>query len=997
MSSDGGARAESGRARLARLGAHDPQAAAGRLGHPLLAPLGAAAVDDLALAPDPDLVLASLTAAGERAQRDARAQLRRFVAELDRDAQLRRRAYLVLGLSAPLGEHLARHPDDWPLLRAAPAPTADALRAELLTAVGADPQQPVPIADGGGDHAVRLRAAYHRRLLALSADDLSGAVDLPGTATALSDLADAALEAALAAARAEHPDDARTVRLAVVAMGKCGGRELNYVSDVDVLFVAEPCPDVPDDAALGAATRLARAAMRLCGTPNVEGTLWTVDANLRPEGRDGALVRTLGSYEQYYRRWARTWEFQALLKARPAAGDRELGERFVAMTAPLVWSAADRDGFVEHVQEMRRRVESAVPPGERDRQLKLGPGGLRDVEFSVQLLQLVHGRADPALRSPTTLTALAELSAGGYVGRSDAAELHDAYLFLRTLEHRLQQHRLRRTHVVPAAASTLRRVARAMGYRSDPVAELTADWRRHQGQVRRLHEKLFYRPLLEAVARLDAGSARLTHHAAEQRLRALGYVDPAGALRHLDALTAGVSRRAAIQRTLLPVLLGWFAESPDPDGGLQGFRRVSDALGTTPWYLRLLRDDSTVAQRMAHVLASSRFATDLLLRAPEAVAMLGDDAELAPRDRDGLVAEAQAAARRHDDPELAAAAVRGLRRRELFRTAVAELTGTASVEQAAGALSAITDATIAGALLAATRSVAGDGVLPTRFAVIAMGRYGGAELGFGSDADVMFVHDPLPGADDAVAGAAALAVARELRRLLALPAPDPPLEIDADLRPEGRSGPLVRSLASYRAYYARWSEPWEAQALLRAAPVAGDEELGARFVSLVDPLRYPAGGLDEAALRHIRRLKARMEAERLPRGADPWLHTKLGRGGLTDVEWVAQLLALRHGYAVPGLRTTRTLPALAAAADAGLLAAPDAERLAQAWRSASGIRDAVMLVRGRPSDLVPTEALLLAQVSQVLGYAPGRAGDLLEDYRRVARRARDVVERVFYA
>jgi glutamate-ammonia-ligase adenylyltransferase len=292
--------------------------------------------------------------------------------------------------------------------------------------------------------------------------------------------------------------------------------------------------------------------------------------------------------------------------------------------------------------------------------------------------------------------------------------------------------------------------------------------------------------------------------------------------------------------------------------------------------------------------------------------------------------------------------------------------------------------------------VGGDAGLPTRFAVIAMGRYGGAELGFGSDADVIFVHDPLPGSDAQEATEAALAVARELRRLLAIPSPDPALEIDADLRPEGKDGPLVRSLDSYAAYYARWSEPWEAQALLRATPVAGDADLGERFIALVDPLRYPQGGIDDTAVREIRRLKARMEAERLPRGADPGLHTKLGRGGLSDVEWVAQLLTLRHGYRVPGLRTPRTLPALAAAVDAGLLERSDADVLGRAWRQASRIRDAVMLVRGRPSDLVPTEPVLLAQVSQVLGYPPGRTGELLEDYRRVSRRARQVVERVFY-
>jgi glutamate-ammonia-ligase adenylyltransferase len=998
-----GARAVRGsslQARLARLGASDAAAAVRLLSDPVLAGLTDAAIDDLPRAPDVDLLLRNLARISEQTGPAGRTALTEFVSQLCTDAELRARAYAVLGISSALGDHLVRHPENWTALRvdpALPSPVVD-----LLDSVGAQPsEQPAggdPVAALTGSAALdALRAAYHRRLLGIAADDLVGAVPLEQTMVALSDLADAALSAALAIARAELPEDSAPSRLAVVAMGKGGGRELNYVSDVDVLFIAAPADGAADDApALATATRLARGVMRGCGATTAEGTLWQVDPNLRPEGRDGALVRTLSSYQGYYERWASTWEFQALLKARPAAGDLELAGRFVELVRPMVWSAADRDGFVGHVQAMRQRVEASVPAGHGERQLKLGPGGLRDVEFSVQLLQLVHGRTDVSLRSLATLPALQSLSDGGYVGRDDAATMAQAYRFLRTLEHRIQLLALRRTHVVPTSADDLRRIARAMGLRSDPVAELTEQWRRHAQRVRRLHEKLFYRPLLDSVAQLDAGDARLTTQAAQQRLLALGYTDPVGALRNLEALTEGVSRRAAIQRTLLPVMLGWFAQSADPDGGLTAFRKVSDALGATPWYLRLLRDESVVAERLAQLLASSRFAADLLLRAPEAVRLLVDEDDLGPRSRDALVAEALAAARRHESAEPAVAAVRALRRRELFRTAAAEVLGTADVHEAAVGLSNIADATIAGAFAAAARAVAGGGELPVRFAVVAMGRYGGAELGFRSEADVMFVHDPRPGVAEEPASTAALAVAREMRRLLALPTPDPPLVIDADLRPEGRDGPLVRSLASYAAYYARWSSPGEAQALLRADPVAGDADLGQEFVALIDPLRYPAGGIDEAAVRDIRRLKARMEAERLPRGADPRLHTKLGPGGLSDVEWVVQLLTLQHGHRVHGLRTPRTLPALAAARNAELLTAADADVLATAWRGASRIRDAVFLVRGRASDLVPTEARLLTQVSQLLGYPPGQSGDLLEDYRRDARRARKVVERVFY-
>ena len=983
--------------RLARLGFLDAARAAPLLDVPALAPLAGAphVLPALAASADPDAALTGLARLVEVAPAIAD--------RLATDDVLLARLAAVLGVSTGLADHLVRHPDDvgllaGPHLRAA---ATEQLRSELLSAVGADPHAPVPLAASAGPPALdALRVAYRRRLLHLAARDVAGGADVREVGAELADLAAATLDAALAVARAGLPASAAACRLAVIGMGKTGGRELNYVSDVDVVFVAEAGPGsgkpgADEAGALRAAGSLAAGLMRVCSAVTAEGTIWEVDAALRPEGKAGPLVRTLASHVAYYERWAKTWEFQALLKARPVAGDHELGEAYVAAVAPLVWRAADREHFVEDVQAMRRRVEATVPSRDGERELKLGRGGLRDVEFAVQLLQLVHGRTDETLRSGNTLQALAALADGGYVGREDAAALSDAYAFLRTLEHRIQLHRLRRTHVLPEDSSDLRRLGRSLGYLVDPVGELTEQWRRHAREVRRLHEKLFYRPLLAAVARLSPGDARLSPTAARARLEALGYTDPAGALRHLEALTSGVSRRAAIQRTLLPVMLGWFADAPDPDAGLLAFRQVSDALGSTHWYLRLLRDEGAAAERMAGVLASSRYAAELLLRAPEAVALLGDEQELCPRPRAALVAEVLAAVQRQDDPVRAAVVARALRRRELFRTAAADVLGLLDADSVGEALTDVAAMTVAGALDAARRSVAADrgGRVPAPLAVVAMGRFGGHELGYASDADVLFVSEDT---DDPATLQAAMAVAQELRRTLALPAPDPPLLIDADLRPEGRQGPLVRTLSSYAAYYDRWSRVWESQALLRAAPVAGDGELGERFVRLIDPLRYPGGGLDEAAVREIRRIKARVEAERLPRGADPATHTKLGRGGLADVEWAVQLLQLSHAAEVPGLRTSRTLAALDAAAAAGLLADDDAEILARAWRLATRVRNGVLLLRGRPADSLPRDAAELSSLARLLGYPPASGAALVDDYRRTTRRSRAVVDRVLY-
>ncbi|HEY2269795.1 MAG TPA: bifunctional [glutamine synthetase] adenylyltransferase/[glutamine synthetase]-adenylyl-L-tyrosine phosphorylase, partial [Streptosporangiaceae bacterium] len=755
---------------LARMGFAD----AARAELLLLGELGAAAaelrsdplVSAVAAAADPDLALTGLARLFEAVGK-GRDGLR---AALRAEQDYRDRLTAVLGVSAGLADHLARHPEDAEVLRgAADRQEASALRAGMLSAVGADPDDRDGPVSVGAEPVAALAAAYRRALLHLAARDLTGAATVDVVGEELADIAAAVLEAALAVARAELPESATPCRLAVVAMGKCGGRELNYASDVDVIFVAEPVKDEDETAALATAGRLAAGLIGVCARSTPEGSIFPVDPNLRPEGRAGPLVRTLTSHLAYYERWAKTWEFQALLKARPVAGDMALGQAYADTLGPLVWQAARRDNFVEDVQAMRRRVEQSLPARQAGRELKLGPGGLRDIEFAVQLLQLVHGRTDETLRSPATLPALAALAAGGYVGRADADELGAAYRFLRRTEHLLQLNRLSRTHTLPEDPAVLRRLGRAMrandgpdegwlqpsvsGIRSDPAAEFDEEWRRHARQVRRLHEKLFYRPLLDAVARLPSEAARLTPAEARARLEALGYADPAGALRHIDALTSGVSRRAAIQRTLLPVLLGWFADAAEPDAGLLAFRQVSEELGSSPWYLRLLRDETKAAERMARVLASSRYAAGLLLRAPEAVAIFANDTELNARSLTGLRAEMMAATQRYeDDAEAAVTAVRSVRRRELLRTSAADILSVTSPSEASlaatgEALTSVTRASLEAALSVALRKAGAEHrrPLPTRFAVIAMGRFGGHECGYGSDADVLFVHDPLPG------------------------------------------------------------------------------------------------------------------------------------------------------------------------------------------------------------------------------------------------------------
>lgn len=931
-------------------------------------------LDVLSRSVDPDLALSGLAAL----VRGAPDQLQQVLDTPGAGERL----LAVLGASQPLGQHLVKNPADLSELLAPPvARTREELVSEVLGAIEQEPGRAVDL----------LRLANKRALVRIAARDLCHehpADVLPSIAAELADLADAIMTGALQIARSQVPDHER-VRLAVIAMGKCGARELNYISDVDVIFVAEPADEsTSNEVAVAIATKLAAALVRTCSTFTPAGSIWQVDTALRPEGNAGQLVRTMAGMKSYYEKWASNWEFQALLKARPMTGDLALGEEFCEMVSPMVWHVAEREGFMAQTQAMRRRVVDLIPAKEANREIKLGRGGLRDTEFTVQLLQLVHGKADERLRLRGTLESLQALTDATYIGRADAAEMGAAYRFQRLLEHRVQLYRLRRTHLLPEDEEGLRRLARGVDLPGGK--ELVEQWRASARTVLRLHDRVFYSPLLETVASIDADAVRLTPEAARARMSALGFMDPDAAMRHIQALTSGVNRAARIQRQLMPAMLGWFAQAPNPDAGLLAFRRMSESLKDSPWYLRALRDEGQMASILAHILASSSLAVELLRRNPDSVQMLAHAEDAVRPGLDKLRAAMASVVSRHEDEQGAIDAVRAIRRRELFRVAVADLTQVSDLAEVGYGLTDVASATVEAALEVARREVPGA----PEIGVVAMGRWGGREMAYSSDCDAMFIIGDE--GDEESLQRAGQVVAR-VRKLLSAPGQDPALDLDIDLRPEGKGGPMVRTLGSYRAYYERWSDTWEAQALIRAGYGAGPQEMVNAFLTSIDPIRYPEHGLGRQQAAEIRKLKARMETERMPRGTDPKRHLKLGPGGLSDIEWTIQLLQLNHGARVPGLRTTETLAALDAAQEAELLSRSQAMALRDAWLLASRIRNANMLSRGRPSDTIPSDARERGNVGHLLGRPPGTSAQLVDDWLKAARRAAAVVEDLFWA
>jgi [glutamine synthetase] adenylyltransferase / [glutamine synthetase]-adenylyl-L-tyrosine phosphorylase len=815
------------------------------------------------------------------------------------------------------------------------------------------------IAPGVAEAADPDQLVQAKRLaqLGITARDLLGHATLEQTAAALADLAAAVLEAAVRLAGVGG--------MAVIGMGKLGGHELNYASDVDVMFV--------DGEAKGA-----RAVM------DIARRCFRVDANLRPEGRDGALTRSIDSYRTYWERWAQPWEFQALIKAVPVAGDAEIGRAWAGAASAALWGRPLTPEDLRSLRALRARARTELErAGTADREVKRGPGGIRDIEFAVQTLQLVHGRSDPELRSPNTLTALAEMDEAGYVDGDDAGDLAGAYRFLRRVEHALQIEDEHQTHIVPSDRDHRRRIARVLGYRGSPEAGPTdafdADLIRQRNLVRRVHERLYFRPLLDTLA----GAGRLSPEAAADALASFGFTDAERTRAAVRELTRGLTRSSRMMQQLLPLVLDWLSTSPDPDLGLLGLRKLASGDQREMALAHAFRDSPEVARRLSELLGTSALLGDILVANPDLIVRLAEPERLQTLGRADLVASAASTVEWRADVDKRQRALRRWQGRHLLGVAARDVYGQAGVETVGADLTAVAEASVETALAQLGPQVP--------FAVVALGRFAGGELSYGSDLDVLFVHEAAgSGPAAAVDHDEGLRLAAGVLRFLEGSTPAHRIyEIDAALRPEGRQGALSRSLDGYAAYLDRWAQTWERQAFTRARPVAGDPDLGRRFLELLTAAVWERPFTAEHE-REVRRMKARVERERIPPGEDPEFHLKLGRGSLADVEWTVQLLQLRTGT-----RTPSTMGALAALEAAGVVEADDAEVLRAAYRFCERARNRWWFVGSAPTaaDALPGRHSDLLHLARSLDTT---AGALREDYRRVTRRSRRVVERLFY-
>ena len=892
-----------------------------------------------------------------------------------------------------------------------------------------------------------LRRLKVQEILRIGLQDLVGRQPLAGITEELSNLADVILEAAYQVCQAELSQrhglpalaDAsghtRTCPFVILGLGKLGGGELNFSSDIDLVFVYEGEGDtagLPDSGGVRLNRisnqeffrKLAEMLVKGVGEVTPEGHLYRVDLRLRPEGRSGGIASSLRSCEIYYEAWGQTWERQMLIKARPIAGDPLLWERFQRLVVPFVYRQYLDFGALEEIRAMKERINLSVAQDKRARRnVKLGYGGIREVEFLVQGLQLLHGGKNPWVREANTLRALHRLVGQHLLADADYETLVRAYIFLRKLEHRLQILHDRQTHTLPEASRELASLARRMGYQSpehpDPVASLLEEYERHTAAVRGLYDAFLQTTLPReeepAEERADPlvlfFSANLPVEELRGRLAPVGFEDVDRALRNFQAIREGQpfahyppqARRALAQ--LGPGLVAALRDIPDPDLALTTFERFIASLSARTTFVTLLAETQGLVGLLVRLFGTSEFLSATLLRQPELLdALLGpepagsDGRERVAADLGRAILEARSGSARLD-------ALRRVKKAEELRIGLRDILERAEVTETHRALTHLAEACLAAALRIAEHDLAErfGAADPSGFAVVGLGKLGGQELGYASDLDVVFVYRQ----DGTTTGPERIShteyfskmADRITKVLTSITQEGAAYRVDTRLRPGGGKGELALPLAALQSHFGRLAELWERQAYIKARPVAGDPEVCAVFVEQTHRFVYEREEQADLAER-IQAMRHRMEVERTRTGTTG-AHVKLGSGGIVDIEFLVQYLQLRHGRGRPGLRTGNTLEALRTLAAEGLLPAGEATVLEESYRFLRRVENRLRIVADLGVNTLPAAPAKLEKLAKRMGYRPGpKVGareQFLADYSTHTVRVRAIYTWVFGA
>ena len=831
-----------------------------------------------------------------------------------------------------------------------------------------------------GEVKTALRRIKLREAARIAARDLAGLAPLHEVTEDLSALASAALSGALEFARrllserygAPRVDGTtgKACGFVVMGMGKLGAFELNFSSDIDLLYLYETDAGMTEGGSEGKPVsfheyfvRLSETITRIVSEVTEDGFVFRVDLRLRPEGIKGDLANSLRSAEIYYESWGQTWERGALIKARPVAGDIAVGEEFLRTVTPFVYRKYLDFTSIEEIQEMKEKINLSSARARRGgRDLKLGPGGIREIEFFAQAHQLIYGGKNKALQVRGTLPALSALAQQGIVSEEERASLGEAYAFLRTLEHRIQVYQERQTHVLPAREKDLLRLARTMGISG--IEDLLGALDRHTGNVRAICGRLFRGDSEEVPSDVPPDVQALFFSELEEeetrvRLKAMGFSDPEGARRILGSLREGppfVRLPARARRYLEkigPGVLARAIRTPDPDMALSHTERFLAAIGARTMFYAMLFENPRVIDALLRLFGSSRFLSGYLLRHPELLdTFLKQELSALVKTKSQLRRELGEILVTCADFEQEMDELRRFKNLETLRIGTHDLAGNLSLEEGMYQHSALAEVLLSYALFLARREVSRRFGVPTaagegggeeaRFCVLGMGKLGAEELSYHSDLDIIFLYseagETVPAPDTNPSDFRKVTnheyfakVAQRLITLLTTVTREGYVyKLDTRLRPSGNAGPLVSSLAAFDRYHEHSAQLWERQALLKCRFVAGDREFGKGVEEKVARFIYerplPAGAAEE-----IHRLRMRMEVE-LGRERIDRLNLKVGRGGVVDVEFAAQYLQLLHGPAIPSVRSRSTLKALYELMRAGRISVEEFQALDGGYR-----------------------------------------------------------------
>jgi glutamate-ammonia-ligase adenylyltransferase len=945
----------------------------------------------------------------------------------------------VLGGSSYLSDILFRQGKDWPafFLRQ--------LRTEHKS-VAAHLRELEPVRNNAESIAAfcaALRRHKQREYLRIGARDLMASVTMEETVRELTALADASLDAAYRFCRAEVEKDYGSLnlpgtdkpnRFVVLGMGKLGGGELNFSSDVDVIYLYE---DDESESAGGLKGKvgprqffsaIGQKIIHSMGDVTEDGFVFRIDLRLRPLGANGPLVQSVNSATLYYESWGQCWERAALIKARPVAGDLELGASFLKEIEPFIYRRYLDYTTVDELRHMKLRIENELLTGdEKARNLKLGYGGIREIEFFTQALQLVNGGYEPKLRGPSTLPALVELARHNFIPPEERDKLTEAYRFLRQAEHKVQIVQEAHAHSIPKGKEEEQAYARRLGYqRKGKQSERELFWRDHRhytNTVRRIFDRLFYGAQKEIEQGGAAGSIWNDLDSQELitgELAEAGFAGPEKAYENLLAVRDGEvfsppsPKRLKVLRDLGPALIAEITKSGAPDQALFNLAQFTHRLGGRTGFMTLLAENPQTMRLLITLFADSQFLTDLFLQRPELIdTLIRVDLTRVEKTKAAMLRELRTVLGACDnDLEAKLNAIRRYKTEEFIRIGLHDLGGSIELVPALQQLSDLAEACLQAALdLTLAELSEKYGAVPDgKFAVIGGGKLGAREIDYNSDLDLVFIYQA--GEDAQSAGGTQgklpahdffVRAGQKLPTYLSAPTEEGiAYKIDMQLRPSGKSGPVVCSLDAFRDYHQSAAQLWERQALIKTRFIAGDPWLGNAVEKIIERFAYgtglPAGGVSE-----IHHLRVRMERE-LAGEDDNRFNLKKGRGGLVDIEFLTQMLQLAHGHRLPKLRQRATLDALKALGERKILPARQSQLLADGYLFLRRLDHRLRLERDQSIDAFDAEPGRVDSIAKALGYGDGKnarrpaakSGEkLLQDYQVRREKIRACYERYF--